>query len=478
LLPLLACACTLGPDYRPPSSASLGVPAQFVTAQTGPAEAVDLVAWWQRFDDPMLTALIERAAGENLDVAQAIARLRQAREALVQSRADRLPSIEGSAGATRSFDVGSTTVSTGTGGTGTDVDVSTGSRNRTSLSLGLDASWTVDIFGGVTRSIEAARAENAAAAYDVESVRTAAAAEVASNYIQARLGQARLAIAEDTLRTQDENLQIAGWRVQAGLVSALDSEQARAQRAQTAASIPSLRSSFANAANRLAVLTGQAPGALTAGLMRPGRMPIGPSGIALGIPAHALRQRPDVRGAERTLAAATARIGVARAALYPALGISGNVGTSATSIGGLGDLLTGGLFAGLTQVIFDGGRLRSQARAQEAAAEGAFAAYRQTVLNALEEIENGLDAREAAQARAVQLRIALDAANNAAIYARSQYRAGLTDFQTLLESERSLLSARDSLAVTEAESSSSLVQLYLALGGGWRPFDPSTGSPS
>lgn len=442
------------------------------------AEPVELASWWRRFDDPMLSALIEQAAGANLDVAQAVARLRQAREALVQSRADRLPSIDGSVGATRSFDIGGSTISTGDTGTGTDVDISTGGRDRTSLSLGLDASWTLDIFGGVRRSIEAARAESAAAAYDVEAVRIAAAAEVASNYIQARLAQARIAIAEDTLRTQDENLQIAGWRVQAGLVSSLDVEQARAQRAQTAASIPSLRTSFVNAANRLAVLTGQPPGALTAALSAPGRLPTGPAAIAIGIPADTLRQRPDVRGAERTLAAATARIGVARAALYPALGISGNVGTSASSIGGLGDLLTGGLFAGLTQVIFDGGRLRSQARAQEAAAEGAFAAYRQTVLNALEEIENGLDARQASQARAVELRIALDAANNAAIYARSQYRAGLTDFQTLLESERSLLSARDSLAVTEAETSGSLVQLFLALGGGWRPFDPTTGSPS
>lgn len=442
------------------------------------AEPVELASWWRRFDDPMLSALIEQAAGANLDVAQAVARLRQAREALVQSRADRLPSIDGSVGGTRSFDIGGSTISTGDTGTGTDVDISTGGRDRTSLSLGLDASWTLDIFGGVRRSIEAARAESAAAAYDVEAVRIAAAAEVASNYIQARLAQARIAIAEDTLRTQDENLQIAGWRVQAGLVSSLDVEQARAQRAQTAASIPSLRTSFVNAANRLAVLTGQPPGALTAALSAPGRLPTGPAAIAVGIPADTLRQRPDVRGAERTLAAATARIGVARAALYPALGISGNVGTSASSIGGLGDLLTGGLFAGLTQVIFDGGRLRSQARAQEAAAEGAFAAYRQTVLNALEEIENGLDARQASQARAVELRIALDAANNAAIYARSQYRAGLTDFQTLLESERSLLSARDSLAVTEAETSGSLVQLFLALGGGWRPFDPTTGSPS
>jgi outer membrane protein TolC len=192
--------------------------------------------------------------------------------------------------------------------------------------------------------------------------------------------------------------------------------------------------------------------------------------VAVGIPADTLRQRPDVRSAERTLAAATARIGVAQAQLYPGLRITGNIGTAALTPGGLFNAVTGGLFAGLTQTIFDGGRLRSQVRAQRAVAQGAYASYRQTVLTALEDVENGLVALQSAKTRHAQFLIALDAANNTAILARSQYRAGLTDFQTLLESERSLVSARDGVSSSRADEALALVRLYRALGGGWDPL--------
>ena len=183
------------------------------------------------------------------------------------------------------------------------------------------------------------------------------------------------------------------------------------------------------------MLTGQAPGALKAELAATAPIPAGPTTLAVGIPADALRQRPDVRAAERRLAAATAQIGVAEAQLYPALGITGNIGTAAASIGNLTSVITGGLFAGLSQLIFDGGRTRSQVRSQEAAAEAAFAAYKQTVLNALEDVENALTALQTAKDRQVQFSIALDASNNSAILSRSQYRAGLTDITTLNNNE-------------------------------------------
>jgi outer membrane protein TolC len=203
-----------------------------------------------------------------------------------------------------------------------------------------------------------------------------------------------------------------------------------------------------------------------------GPIPVGPQEIAVGIPADTLRQRPDVRSSERALAAATARIGVAQAQLLPALNLSGNVGTSALSIGKLGDVVTGGLFATLSQLIFDGGRRLAAVRSQRAAADGAFAAYRKAVLTALEDVENGLVALKSARERELAITDALEGANNAAILARSQYRAGLSDFQTLLDSERQLLSARDSLASAKADEASSLIQLYLALGGGWDPLAP------
>jgi outer membrane protein, multidrug efflux system len=455
-VPLSACT-TVGPDYSAPGAEALGVPDSYYSHEATPGTPEELVSWWTRFGDPVLSRLVEQAVSRNLDLAVASARLRQAREAVVQAEAGRLPTVGASVGA------------------GQDLD--SGGDSRTNLSLGADAAWEADLFGGISRGVEAARADAEGAVFDLATVQVAIIGDVAASYIQARLAQQRLETARETLAIADENLEIAGWRVQAGLVSSLDVEQARAQRAQTAASIPNIESDFANATYRLAVLTGQAPGALTAALSEPELIPTGPDAIAVGIPADTLRQRPDVRAAERTLAAQTARIGVAEAQLYPGLSLSGNIGASALSIGGLVDAITGGIFAGLSQSVFEGGRLRSQVRSQEAAADAALATYRQSVLIALEDVENGLVALDAAKERQEQFAVALDAANNSAILARSQYRAGLTDFQTLLEAERSLLSARDGLTSSRAEQALALIQLYGALGGGWDPLSaPATGT--
>ncbi|WEJ98078.1 MAG: efflux transporter outer membrane subunit [Candidatus Sphingomonas phytovorans] len=439
-------ACVVGPDYAPPVPGALGVPGGYSTpAPQG--QSADLLAWWTSFNDPLLTSIVDRARGGNLDIAQAVSRLRQARESLVQARTQRLPTVTGSAGYRRNgFDT-------------------IGARDN--LSVGADASYQVDLFGGVSRSIEASRASYAGSGYDLATVQTSIAAEAARNYILARQAQASLAIARGSLGIQDDNLEIAGFRVQAGLVSSLDAEQSRTQRAQTAATIPSLEQNYQSAVNRLGVLTGQAPGALKAELEATAPIPAGPASIAVGIPADTLRQRPDVRAAERRLAAATAQIGVTEAQLYPALGITGNIGTAAASFGGLADIVTGSLFASLSQLIFDGGRVRSQVRAQRAAAEGALAAYKQTVLTALEDVENALTALQSAKDRQAQFAIALDAAANSAILSRSQYRAGLTDITTLNTNESALLSAQNGLSNARADQAQALVQLYLALGGGW-----------
>jgi NodT family efflux transporter outer membrane factor (OMF) lipoprotein len=484
---LLLTGCAVGPDYHAPPAAALRVPTAYAppitpTAPDQPAPVqADLAAWWRQFDDPLLTDLIARATAGNLQIAQSVARLAQARESLVQARGDLLPSLSGSAGATRNFTHGSSSslVVGGGNGSGGSVITTGGNSGSTQLSLGLDASWQADIFGGLTRSVQAARADEAAARFDLEGVRTSVAGEVATNYIGARLAQSRLEIARNTLKTQDDNLEIAGWRVQAGLASSLDAEQARAQRAQTAATIPNLETSYLQAVNRLGILTGEAPGALRTEMERVQPIPHGPDAIMVGIPADTLRRRPDVRGAERQLAAATARIGVAKAALFPALSITGNINTAAATVGKLGDLLTGGLFAGITQTIFDAGRRNSQLRSARAGADLAFASYRQTVLSGLEDVENAIQALDAAKARQAQLAVALDASNNAAIYARSQYRSGLIDFLSVLQSEQSLLSARDQLAAARADEALALVQLYLALGGGWQPDATNpTGNPA
>lgn len=454
---LLSCAlgaCMAGPDYKAPATASLGVPENWSenwSAPSQPLSAADLASWWTRFDDPLLNSTVERALAANLDIAQAEARLRQAREASIQAGAGLLPSLGASGGGGRNF-------------TSPGADAS-------SFSLGLDASWQLDLFGGTRRGVEAARADEEAVRYSLEDLRIAIVAEVVTNYIQLRLAQEQLRIATANAGFQRDNYDIARWRVMAGLSSSLDEQQARTQLAQTEASIPALETSRRNALNRIAVLTGQAPGEATAALEPSATIPEPAAGIAAGIPADTLRQRPDVRSAERSLAAATARIGVAEAQLLPSLGISGNIGTSALSVGNLFDVVTGSLFAQLGQTIFDGGTRRSQVRAQEAAVDGALAAYRQTVLAGLEDVENALTASTGADRRTAQLVIAEEAARNSAVLARVQYQAGMTDFQTLLNTEQSLLSAGNSLAASRAERSLAMVQLYNALGGGWQTMN-------
>ena len=483
LAALALAGCTVGPDYRPRSATELGAPDAY-SVKPGTANLATrekLGRWWEKFGDPELTRLVDLAARQNLDLATAVTRLRQAREALVQDRAQLLPSLSGSAGFNRSENLrgGGTSV------TLPDGTISTvGGGGRSNFSLGLDANYQVGLFGEVRRTVEATRAEYAGAGYDQASVLLATQAEVARNYILLRLVQAQLANARESLGLQDDNLEIAGFRVQAGLVSSLDQEQARSSRAQTAAQIPSLESSYQQAVARLGVLTGQAPGALKAELETAKPIPAGPALTGAGVPADVLRQRPDVLRAERTLAAATARIGVAKAALYPALAISGSLDSNAGNLGSLGSAITGGLFAGVTQAIFNGGRLRSQVRSSEAAADGAFLTYKQTILLALEEIENAIVALNTARAREREFTVALDAANATALLGRLQYRNGLTDFITLNTAEASLLSARNGLAQARGDQATALVQLYNALGGGWdaavvpvAPSPNSTGTP-
>ena len=454
--------CSVGPDYTPRSAADLGVPDAY--SVTAPPTREDLTRWWTRFNDPLLGSLVEQGAAANTDVAQAIGRLRQAREALVQSRASLLPTVSGSTGYQRNENL------RGGGRSFTLPDgtvVDTGGGGTNNFSVGLSASYQVGLFGEVRRTVEASRAQYEASGFDYATVLLSVESEIARNYVLARAYQAQLANARASLAIQDDNLEIAGFRVQAGLVSSLDQEQARSQRAQTAATIPQLEQQYNAAVSRVGVLTGQAPGALKAQLAAVRPIPVAPAVIGVGIPADALRQRPDIRSAERALAAATARIGVAKAALYPALAITGNINTNATSIGNIGDAITGGLFAGLTQAIFNGGRLRSQVRTQEAATDVALANYRGTVLLALEDIENAIAALQSAQARTREFTVALDAANTSAILSRSQYRSGLTDFTTLNQQEAALLSARNGLTQARSDAAAAQIALYVALGGGW-----------
>jgi NodT family efflux transporter outer membrane factor (OMF) lipoprotein len=452
---LMATGCaSVGPDYEPPESHA--PPAwQRAAGETGAARE-DLSRWWERLEDPTLSSLIEESLAGSLDLRSAQARLRQARALRAIAGADRFPAVSASAAASRAR--------------GSEQTLG-GGRTTELYSAGFDASWEPDVFGRVRRGIEAAQADLEASEASLQNTRVSLVAEVALNYVEVRAFQARLAIAQANLATQSETFQLTDWRAQAGLAGALDVEQARAQLEQTRAQIPSLESSLAQAEHRLAVLLGRAPGTLRHRLAVRGPVPAPPQRIAMGIPADTLRQRPDVRAAERSLAAETARIGQAQAARYPGFALTGSIGVEALSASALGasGAAAGSLAASIATTLFDGGRLRQQVELQSAVAEQALASYEAAILTALEEVENALVGLSNSQRRAAALRSAVEAARNAVLLARQRYASGLIDFLTLLDAERTLLAIEDSLAATQAESASALIQLYKALGGGWNP---------
>ncbi len=457
----LAGCAALGPDYQAalpiaPAGWSRAPDSAAVIRVEAPG---DLSRWWQVFEDPSLSGLVEEALRGNTDLASAQARLREARARRTVAAAGRLPEVGASVTARR---------------TGSSETLGSGN-TRNAFAAGFDASWELDVFGGVRRSVEAAEADVQASEANLQGTQVSLAAEVALNYVDARAYQLRLAIARDNLASQAETLQLTDWRAQAGLVSRQDVEQARANLEQTRAQIPALESGLAAAEHRLAVLLGQAPGSQGARLAAGGGLPQAPASIAVGIPADTLRQRPDVRAAERALAAETARLGVAEAARYPDFRLSGSIGLEALTFVGLGDGGAGthSLLAAVAAPIFNAGRLRAQVEIQDAVRERAQATYESTLLKALEEVENALVALARSREREQALASGFDAARNAAALARDRYSAGLIDFQAVLDTERSVLSLQDSLASTHADGIAALVRLYKALGGGWSPATPT-----
>ncbi len=448
--------CGQSITYADLPAANIPVPEQW-SAGAAPLET-DVTDYWLALNDPALAEFVALAAENNLDLAQSAARLAQAREALVIARAGRVPAISASGGVSR--------------------EVGDFAERSLQFSVGADASWEADLFGQITGSVDAASADLASAGYSLADLQRIIIGNVAVSTISARSTAAQLAIARDTLVNQDDNLQIARWRNQAGLVSSLDVEQARVQRAQTAASIPALESDLAATANAISTLIGEPPGRVLALLDNTAPIPRPPETVGLAAPAEVLRRRPDVRAAEAGLLASSARVGVARAQLLPLVRLTGTVGSGSIGIGNLFDIITGNLFAGVSQLIFDGGRTRAQVGSAEAAAEGALAAWRQSILIALEDVESGSASLSAARQRVALFAEAREAAENAAILARSQYQAGLTDFRTLLTAENQLLSARNSQVASEAQRASAFVTLTQALGGGWDPGNyPETFSP-
>jgi NodT family efflux transporter outer membrane factor (OMF) lipoprotein len=327
----------------------------------------------------------------------------------------------------------------------------------------------LDIFGGVRRSVEAADANLAASQESLSNALVSLLAETALNYIDVRTLQARIAVAEANSKAQEDTYQLTRSRYEAGLSDELAVESARYTLASTQAQIPTLRTGLESAMNRLAVLLGAPPGSVHAELTPTAPIPVPPVGVAVGVPADTLRHRPDVRQAERQLAAQTARIGVAKAELYPKFSLLGSIGYDSLSSGDLLDSASRSWRYGpsIQWRLFDGGAIRQNIEVQSALQEQALKQYQSTVLGALEEAENALTAYVGEQLRRDSLVIATKAASLAFQLSRNQYEAGLVDFSVVLIAQRALLSLEDQLAESEGTVTTDLVRIYKALGGGW-----------
>ncbi|MGZ8189045.1 MAG: efflux transporter outer membrane subunit [Methylosarcina sp.] len=448
--------CAAGPDYEKPATPT---PPAFTNASlpeySGRTTQND---WWKLFNDADLNALVDQALQHNYDLKIALANLREARALYLESGLNLAPIITSHANYT-------------------DQKRSVGSLNNRSFvprelklySAGFDAFWEVDFFGRVRRDIEASRDEVEAQEANLRDLGVSVIAEVARNYFELRGLQNQLAVAEKNAKNQAQTLEITQARLDIGRGTELDTSRASAQLNTTRARIPLQETAIKRAIHRLGVLTGQAPGALTEKLSQPVPIPKFPDAIAISSPTELLRRRPDIRIAERTLAAATARIGVATADLFPRVTFVGTLSLEASTLSGLGAAGSDAYSFGprITWAALDLGRVYARIKAADANAEANLAQYEQTVLNALEETENALVAYNRERNRRALLATAAQASEKAHRLAHLRFEEGITDFLTVLDSETRLLEDQSQLALSETATATALIAVYKALGGGW-----------
>jgi outer membrane protein, multidrug efflux system len=454
--------CTVGPDYHPVAErAPVAWSSPVADGLTNSSSAAS--TWWKSFNDSELDSLIQRAVRSNLDLRVSEARLRQARAMRERSAADFMPTVDGSASYARQLQ----------------------SENQPLIGAlplppnfpfeynlyqaGFDASWEIDLFGGKRRALQAATAEWQGTMEARNDAMLSLLAEVARNYLELRGGQHRLEIARKDLKLQEEALELTRARFQTGVANELDVTRSAALLASQRAVIPPLETAVRGAMYGIAVLVGREPGALVAELSPSMPVPPAPPEVPIGLPSDLLRRRPDVRQAERQLAAETARIGVAKSEWFPKLSLTGDVGSESVTLAQA--FKPGSLFWSLGPSLqwraLDFGRVRAEVRTQTAVQEAALATYEKTVLNSLQEAENAVMAYAQEQnrhgalaAEVVQNQRSLDMAN-------SLYTEGRVNFLDVLDVRRSLYQSDDQLAVSDQAVSVDLIALYKALGGGW-----------
>jgi outer membrane protein, multidrug efflux system len=463
---LLAGCTTVGPDYREPK---LAVPAGYLEPSAAGETRLD--RWWEGFGDARLTGLVEQALRQNLDIAMASARIREARAEEDAAQAGGMPLVAAQGSVTRQrISENAIPAPPGSGGGG---GFGLPGQEFTTWRAGFDASWEIDLVGRNRREREGAAARTAAAAWTRGDVEVRIAAEVAGAYLRLRTLQAEIANAEAELARLDRFERLVGARVRGGLVTGQDLELQRSERSAAAAAIPVLQAEAKAEIHALGVLTGQAPGALAGQLAAPGVLSPAPT-VPPGLPSELLRRRPDIRAAERELAAATADIGVAVADLYPRISLTAAPALVSTALGSLLQWGSRSFTAGaaLDWPIFDGGRRRANIAVRNARQEQAMIAYRQAVLAALRDVEDALGRVDGDQRRLAGLEQAQATAARAEEIARARYRGGLVTLSDVLLTQQRRLSLEKQVIETRGALARDTVALAKALGGGWQESRP------
>jgi NodT family efflux transporter outer membrane factor (OMF) lipoprotein len=451
--------CRVGPDYVEPDIATPDMWQRDLMQDFAKGRS-NLHTWWTTFDDPLLDNLIERVREGNLDLQGAMERIRQGRAILGVTSGAKYPEI----GATGQYKRNRISE-----GISEEIFPPT---NRTDnfYTLGIDTFWEIDMWGRISRSVESARRDLHASVEEFRDVLVVLYAETASAYVEVRSLQERIRLAEGNAKLQSKTLKLTKDRLEAGIAPKLDVEQAELNLAVTNAAIPALKSSLAAAMNRLGVLVGDFPTSLYGELTRGGEVPVARLDISAGLPVDLLRQRPDIRRAERKLAAQTSQIGVATADLYPEFTLSGTFSVQAVNSEQL--LRQGSISYSFGPQfrwnVFAGGRIRSRIELEESLAREALIDYEQKVLLALEEVDNAMVAYVRETERNGELTESVRAAEKSVELVKTLYLTGLTDFENVLIMQRSLFDQQDQLADSTGRISKNLIRVYKALGGGWR----------
>jgi NodT family efflux transporter outer membrane factor (OMF) lipoprotein len=479
---LLLAGCEVGPDYVKPDVPTPSSYQDFPAAKAQTpfsmpvASQADLSTWWVQFGDTELQSLIARSLKSNLDLMTAASRVRGARQQEVIAGAAGQPQVTASglvahihSNTSLQEKLGGGSASSGSSGTGSEKTVPSGPSDTRLYSLGFDASWELDIFGGVRRGVEAAQARTEAAVWQMRDGEVSLTAEIATDYLTLRATQARIAILRAEAQAQQGVLQLTAARARTGFVTQLDVNQQTTLVESTRAQIPKLQAQVRAMEHAIAVLLAEQPEAMTAELDSSAALPALPPQLPVGLPSDLLRRRPDVRAAERQLAAASAQIGVQIANLYPKFnllalaGFSGNEFTSLLSSKNLAEIGAGQI----TWPIFDAGKTRANIRAAKEEDKQAYYAYQKAVLGAVRDVEDALARYAGEQQKLVEVQRSLKSATSSLALARSQYRAGIVTYVNVLTAQSSEQSARDQLAQSEQSLATDLVSLYKALGGGW-----------